>query len=108
MKTFRIVVLVTVALCLSAAYAVAGGAKDTKAGQQLFMKHCSSCHPDGGNIINAAKSLHKKDRMTNNIKSAQDIIGKMRNPGPGMLQFDKNTLSDKDAKEIAEYILKTF
>lgn len=108
MKTFRSVILVSIALCLSVAYAAAGSTKDTKAGQELFMKHCSSCHPDGGNIINPEKTLHKKDRMTNNIKSAQDIIGKMRNPGSGMLQFDKKTLSDKDAKEIAEYILKTF
>lgn len=112
MKTFRIVILVSIALCLSVAYAGAanakGLAKDTKAGQELFMKHCSSCHPDGGNIINPQKTLHKKDRMTNNIKSAKDIIGKMRNPGPGMTPFDKNVISDKDAKEIAEYILKTF
>jgi cytochrome c6 len=32
----------------------------------------------------------------------------MRNPGPGMNRFDAKTISDKDAKEIAEYILKTF
>ncbi|MBP2679434.1 MAG: cytochrome c, class, partial [Deltaproteobacteria bacterium] len=36
------------------------------------------------------------------------IVGKMRNPGPGMTRFDTKTISDKDAKEIAQYILKAF
>ena len=54
------------------------------------------------------KTLHKKDRDANNVKTPQDIINKMRNPGPGMTQFDKKTISDKDAKKIADYIIKTF
>jgi len=32
----------------------------------------------------------------------------MRKPGAGMTSFDDKILSDKAAKEIAEYILKTF
>lgn len=72
------------------------------------MKNCSACHPDGGNVLSSQKSLHKKDRLANNVISAKDIIGKMRNPGPGMTRFDKDVISDKDAMEIAEYILKTF
>jgi cytochrome c6 len=32
----------------------------------------------------------------------------MRNPGPGMTKFDKKTISDKEARAIADYILKTF
>ncbi len=42
------------------------------------------------------------------MKSAEDIIGKMRNPGPGMTQFDAKTISDEEARAIADYILKTF
>ncbi|MGC2061384.1 MAG: c-type cytochrome [Thermodesulfovibrionales bacterium] len=108
MKTFRIVILVPIAFCLSVAYAVAGSANDMQTGEELFMKHCSACHPDGGNVLEPHKTLRKKDRMTNNIKSAKDIVGKMRNPGPGMTKFDKNVISDKGAEEIAAYILKTF
>jgi cytochrome c6 len=108
MKMFRIVVLVPIALCLSVALAGAADAKGSKAGEELFKKHCSACHPEGGNIINPQKTLQKKDRIANNIKSAKDIIGKMRKPGPGMTEFDKKAVSDKEAKEIAEYILKTF
>jgi len=92
-------------------FATAGFAKEvTKAtsGEELFTKHCVECHPKGRNIVNPMKTLHKKDRDANNIKKPQDIIEKMRNPGPGMPQFDKTTISDKDAKKIAEYIIKTF
>lgn len=77
-------------------------------GEALFKQHCSPCHADGGNAINPQKTLHKKDREANGVKSASDIVSKMRNPGPGMTKFDEKTLPDSDAKEIAEYVLKTF
>lgn len=77
-------------------------------GEALFKQHCVACHPDGGNVINPQKTLHKKDREANSVKTAEDIIGKMRNPGPGMTKFDEKTISDADAKAIAEYELKTF
>jgi len=79
-----------------------------KTGETLFKQHCASCHPDGGNIINPKKTLTKKDREANGIKSKDDIVKFMRKPGPGMTSFDNNTLSDKAAKEIAEYIQKKF
>lgn len=81
---------------------------EKKSGETLFKENCSPCHPGGGNIINPQKTLHKKDREANNLKEAPDIVSKMRNPGPGMTKFDEKTLPDKDAKEIADYILKTF
>ena len=90
---------------------VAGFAKEDAAkgtGESLFKANCSPCHAGGGNIVNPQKTLHKKDREANNIRKPADIVSKMRNPGPGMTKFDKNTISDKDAKAIADYILKTF
>jgi cytochrome c6 len=88
----------------------AGTAKESskKPGETLFKQHCAPCHPDGGNIINPQKTLHKKDLEANRVKNAGDIVKTMRNPGPGMTKFDEKTIPDKDAKEIAEYILKTF
>jgi len=77
-------------------------------GEALFKQHCFPCHPDGGNVINPQKTLHKKDREANGVMTAADIVGKMRNPGPGMTKFDEQTIPDADAKEIAEYELKTF
>lgn len=108
MKRIIVMAVASVALC---SFAAAGAEKEmvkAKSGEELFKQHCAVCHADGGNIINPAKTLHKKDREANNIKKAGDIVGKMRNPGPGMTKFDKATISDKDAGEIAKYILKTF
>ncbi|MCL5024251.1 MAG: c-type cytochrome [Nitrospirae bacterium] len=82
--------------------------ENEKEGQALFQQNCSPCHPNGGNVINPEFTLHKKDRDRHGVKTAKDIIGKMRNPGPGMTKFDEKTISDKQAKEIAEYIIKTF
>ncbi len=79
-----------------------------QAGETLFKQHCAVCHPGGSNIINPQKTLQKKVRESNNIKTANDIMKQIRNPGPGMTKFDTKTLSDKDARLIANYILNTF
>lgn len=77
-------------------------------GEAKFKELCALCHPDGGNIINPKKTLNKKDREASNIKTEADIVRTMRNPGPGMTTFDAKTLSDKDAGEIAKYIMRAF
>jgi mono/diheme cytochrome c family protein len=81
---------------------------EAKTGEELFKQHCMVCHPDGGNIINPQKTLHRRSREENGIKTAEDIIKNMRNPGPGMTPFDEKAIPDSDAKAIAEYLLKTF
>jgi cytochrome c6 len=77
-------------------------------GEDLFKLHCAACHADGGNIINPKKTLKKADREANGVKTAKDIIGLMRKPGPGMTTFDAKAIPEKDVKAIADYILKTF
>jgi len=74
-------------------------------GEALFMKYCSKCHPDGRNVVNITKSLNAKDRLANNINTVEDILRLMRTPGPGMIKFGEEVISDKDAKDIAHYIL---
>jgi mono/diheme cytochrome c family protein len=77
-------------------------------GEQLFKQHCAACHPNGGNTITPAKTLSKKAMADRNIKSADDIVKIMRNPGPGMNKFDEGMISNDDAKKIGDYILATF
>ena len=77
-------------------------------GMDLFVKHCAICHPDGGNIINPLDTLQKKNLEKEGIKDWKGIVKIMRNPGPGMTKFDEKAIAEKDAKAIAEYILKTF
>ena len=97
------------AICMFASI----GFCDTKAGEEIdgkkeFAEHCADCHPNGGNTVNAQKSLNMNSLKANGVNSTKDIIGKMRNPGEGMTAFDKKTVSDKEAKAIADYIMKTF
>jgi len=79
-----------------------------KSGDALFKQHCEVCHPNGGNIMNPKKTLSKKDREANGVKSKDDLVRFMRKPGPGMTTFDEKALPEQSAKEIAEYILKAF
>ncbi len=103
MKIFFMLTACCAAACAMAAAGLAG-----ERGEELFKQHCSPCHAGGGNIINAAKPLHKEDREAHGVKTVEDIVGKMRNPGPGMSKFDEHYLPDQDARAIAGYILKTF
>ena len=103
--------IITLALALSAAglwLPTMNTAQAAPNGKELFTQHCSACHPNGGNIIEPEDSLHKAARETNKVNSVEAIVGKMRNPGPGMSKFDSKFLPDSDAKAIAEYIMKTF
>lgn len=86
----------------------AGAAAKYSAGEKAFVQHCAVCHANGGNIINTAKPLYKKALEANGIKKPADIVRNMRNPGPAMTRFDEKTIPDKEARAIAEHILKTF
>ena len=106
-KMFIVPVIVVLVVCFGiVAFAAKPEAKN--AGEAKFKELCTMCHPDGGNIINPKKTLHKKDREANHIKTDADIVKFMRKPGPGMTSFDANKTSDKEAGEIAAYIIKTF
>ncbi len=100
--------MATLALFLFVTIAFSGKATSTISGEAGFKQHCAVCHVDGGNIVNPQKTLHKQDRDANGVTTAEDIVKLMRNPGPGMITFDTNTVSDKEAMEIANYILTTF
>jgi cytochrome c6 len=108
MKKALVVSILAVSLILFGNACHAGKSTNEMSGEALFKQHCAVCHPEGGNIINPEFTLHKNELTKHNITKPVDIIEKMRNPGPGMTKFDKKTISDKDAEEIAGYILKTF
>lgn len=88
--------------------AASAPAATDQTGEQLFKQRCAACHPDGGNIITPQKTLHAAVLADHNITKPEDIVKLMRNPGPGMRKFDEETIPDKEAKIIAEYVLATF
>jgi cytochrome c6 len=108
MKNIFLSAIVIGALSISAVACYGKEAGKSQTGEALFKQHCAACHPGGGNIVNPAFTLHGKALMAHSITKPGDIVQKMRNPGPGMTKFDKKTIPDRDAKKIAEYVLKTF
>ncbi|MBI5695935.1 MAG: c-type cytochrome [Nitrospirae bacterium] len=101
--------LAAVAITLSlGAYSVAAAA-DAAApnGQALFETYCASCHRGGGNIINPKKTLKASDMKANGVTEPKHVVKLIRKPGPGMVAYDEKTLSNKDAKAIAEYVINT-
>jgi cytochrome c6 len=104
----RVLVLAIAAAVLFVLHGHAVPASKATPGKQAFDKNCTVCHKEGGNIINPAKTLHKKDLEASGIAKPADIVAKMRNPGPGMTKFDQKTIPDKTARAIADYVLKTF
>lgn len=83
-------------------------AEGASIGEKAFLKNCAVCHPKGGNIIEPGDTLDAKTLKKNGIRTAADIVAKMRHPGPGMTKFDEKAIPNAEAKAIAEYILKTF
>ncbi len=77
-------------------------------GGELFSHYCAGCHPDGGNVLYPQKTLYRHDLAANGIATPAGIVAKMRHPDPGMKQFDKEYVSDRDALAIAQYVLATF
>jgi len=108
MKRLSVTFMVMLFILLPYHSIQAGAAAKTSQGEQAFVKNCAVCHASGGNIVNTAKPINKKALETRGIRKLTDIVRQMRNPGPGMTRFDDKTIPDKEARAIAEYILKTF
>ncbi len=77
-------------------------------GEALFKQFCWACHPDGGNVSDPERTLRSSALKRNRITTPDDIVRIMRNPLSRMIRFDRDTLSDREAQAIAEYILTTF
>lgn len=77
-------------------------------GESLFKQYCSSCHPNGGNVSDPGRSLHGSALKRHHITTPEDIVRVMRKPTSRMIRFDVSTLSDRDARIIADYVLTTF
>ena len=83
-------------------------AATTVSGESSFKRYCMACHAGGGNIIRPAKSIRRKDREANGVKTVSDIVRLLRNPGPGMPTFDEKSVPEAEGKAIAEYVIDTF
>ena len=79
-----------------------------RAGEALFRQYCSPCHPDGGNVTDPHRTLRGSVLRTKRIDRPEDVVRIMRHPTSRMIRFDEETLSDRDALAIGEYVLSAF
>lgn len=96
MKKRIILATVAASVCMMSAAAFAA-----ETGETIFKAKCASCHPDGGNIMKPTETLK-------GIKDTKKITKKIRKGGGGMPAFDAKSVTDADAKLVADYIVKTF
>jgi cytochrome c6 len=79
-----------------------------KRGELLFKQNCAPCHPEGGNVSDPQRNLRGSALRANHITKPEDIVRIMRHPVSRMIAFDATTISERDARAIAEYVLATF
>jgi cytochrome c6 len=72
--------------------------------ETLFFQNCAVCHPTGNNLILPEKSLKKENLKTDGMNSKSSMLYHIRNGKNGMPAFG-DRLTEKDIKEIIEYIL---
>jgi mono/diheme cytochrome c family protein len=81
-----------------------------QAGQKLFADNCASCHPGGGNSVNAKYPLSRAPQAG----SAQTFIAFLRDPAARdgsenqMPAFAAADISDQDANALYSYVKKAF
>jgi len=93
--------IILATLVLSTAMLVSAASAASAGGEAIFKAKCASCHPDGGNIIKPSETLK-------GMKDSKKIVSKIRKGGGGMPAFDAKAISDADAKQLSDYIIKTF
>ncbi|RII29037.1 MAG: cytochrome C [Geobacter sp.] len=104
----RIEVIMVLAVGLVACSGGMDRGESGLSGEELFLRHCSGCHPEGGNSKYPRKSLDRFTLAANGIHTADDIVDVMRHPDQGMTRFDRRTIGDADARKIAGYVLTAF
>ncbi len=78
-------------------------AETTNEGEHLFLKHCSGCHINGGNIIRRNKTLKLKDLHRNNLDSPESIAN-IAKDGIGIMSGYKEVLGEKGAEIVSIWI----
>ena len=78
------------------------GPVDQKVGAKIFAAHCNACHANGGNKIKPDKPL----KNSPDLKTVNTFIALIRKPDAPMPAFPPAQISDREAKELYDYIVK--
>lgn len=77
-------------------------AKKGKTGREEYQTSCSPCHPDGGNVIKPEKPLRGSKKLAN----FKTFLSWIRKPVQNMTAFSPAEISDKQAQELYDFILR--
>ena len=97
-------VLCAAAICV-ALLSVGGFGQETaksKTGEEEFKENCSSCHPNGGNVIKPEDTL----KGSNTLKDFETFLSWIRKPVQPMPTFSASQLSEEQARQLYDYIVK--
>tara|TARA_B100000700_G_C14472055_1_gene591104 strand:- start:70 stop:327 length:258 start_codon:yes stop_codon:yes gene_type:complete len=72
-------------------------------GKDLFIKHCSGCHINGGNIIRRNKTLKLSALKRNGIENSE-TIAKIAKEGIGSMSGYEELLGDEGSYLVSKWI----
>jgi uncharacterized membrane protein len=75
--------------------------KNYPGGEKIFVANCNICHANGGNKISPKNPLRNSD----GLKNLDAFISLIRHPERPMPAFTTLQISDKEAKELYDYIV---
>ena len=76
-----------------------------KAGEDLFIQHCSGCHINGGNVIRRNKTLKVKDLKKNGLDNPEKIA-EIASKGIGSMSGYKEALGPQGDEIVAKWVWK--
>lgn len=72
-----------------------------RTGERIFLANCSSCHPQGGNVIKPQIPINGSPKL----KDLKTFVGLIRHPVPPMPVFSPSKLSDQQAEKLYQYLV---
>lgn len=102
MKIVLAALVIGVFVCSFVMLAFTQDTAKNSAGEILFTHNCALCHTDGGNDVNPDKPLKKALAL----KEFATFAALIRAPNQPMPPYPPSQISDKQAKELYDYILK--
>jgi cytochrome c6 len=71
-------------------------------GEEAFQEHCSSCHPNGGNVIEPEDTIKGSPKL----KDFKTFLSWIRKPVQPMPTFSASQISEEQARQLYDYIIE--
>ena len=101
----RIALVLSAAAICVALLSVAGFGQEaakSKIGEEEFKENCSSCHPNGGNVIEPEDTIKGSPRL----RDFETFLSWIRKPVQPMPTFSASQISEEQAKQLYDFIVE--